>query len=400
MAPSTRLLRAVLPAALFLSCVQYVDLGEPVDPATAADHALERLEMLESFRFSLSFHSDTPFALGADMTGTWQSPDREYWKGAWTRAGERTGFEMVGAGDVQYRMEDGEWEREPRGVETRVMDQVEQLLHGKRKELVGQEGDVYRYEFSPWLPVLDPARTRTFRATLELDARNGLPLGISCVDSSGEVSWDAGFSRFNRAGRVSVPFVVRQEAVLALGGRACCGTRRRAEAILRRRLAELGWEFRLSRRWCRTVLQLGQDITRSQVEMALAPGKVEVWEAERVEGGTGTPGEVVMVGGDAAFRVRLLRLAGTNGDFEASLEQELLPEPAVSLSFEEPSALDVGPGRLLVLVLDGEGLDAVGPVTGPVVRFRRLDSRQRFAVLAAQANHAPMPVGFVVTDWR
>jgi hypothetical protein len=148
------------------------------------------------------------------------------------------------------------------------------------------------------------------------------------------------------------------------------------------------------------VLQLGQDINRSQVEMALEPGRVEVWEAERVEGLSGSEDGVLMVGGDAAFRVRLLRLAGTNGSFEAALEQELLPEPAVALRFNEPAALEAAPGRLLVLVVDGIVLDAVGPASGTVVRFRRLDSRQRFGVLAVQANHDPMPVGLVVTDWR
>ncbi|MBN2538078.1 hypothetical protein JXB37_07380, partial [candidate division WOR-3 bacterium] len=200
--------RAAFVGACLLAagCVRYVNLGEPPAPDQAPKVAVERLQMLESFRFRVDFHTDAPFDVGASFRGNWQAPDREAWQGAWFRAGRREPVELVAAGEIQYRREGRDWEREPRGVETRVLEQLRQVLERPHFTRTEDRSGRWHYRFEPWLPLLDPGRQRTFQASLLVEPTTGLPVSISARDSSGGAHWDIRLDRFNRAAAVRLPF--------------------------------------------------------------------------------------------------------------------------------------------------------------------------------------------------
>lgn len=393
MAPSTR--AAFVGACLLAAgCVRYVNLGEPPAPDQAPRVAVERLRMLESFRFRLDFHTDTPFDIGASFRGSWQAPDREAWQGAWFRAGRREPAELVAAGEIQYRREGRDWEREPRGVETRVLEQLRQALERPQFTRTEDRYGRWHYRFEPWLPLLDPGRQRAFDASLLVDPATGLPVSVNARDSSGEAHWNLRFDRFNRAAAVRLPFRAEVSARLVAGRRV---GRRDSELMVRtvrQRLAETGWEWRLYRRWGRLHLELAQSVVTDRLELLVAPGLVELWEVMPLAVGERAEPDWI-VGDDAAFRVKPVRFLARNGDFTARAEGLLLPEPKLELALRD-SLPEIAPGNLLALVLDGRALAASAPAGRATAGFLLPVGRAGTELVAVLANGPALPVGFRV----
>ncbi len=388
---------------LVLACITAVDKPGIVDPAQAPDQTWQRLKGLESFRFHLRYHTDTPFALGADFVGVWSAPDRESWTGHMWRGAEREKVTLIAAGDAQYERDRAGWHRSQRGLETQILEQAQQVLRGKQVSLLESEGMTYRYRFKPTLPVLDPARTKSFAGTMKIDSRSGLPVGISCSDPLGSAEWELVFDRFNRAGRVTVPFVPELELVIAPERRLGRKELNVAVVVLRKRLDELDWDYRLFRRWGKLVLQLDRKVARGWLELLLSAGNIEIWSAERVVDSTVTEDtRVLVVGGDASFRVTLGQKIGGNGDFDVSSKLGFLPEPKLLFAFRDSAGfrLDPGAGRLLVLAVNGDVLDCSRAIVELGVEFSGLSGKEFARIVAALANQAAMPAGFKVVSVR
>ena len=386
-----------------VACFQAVNPGPPVGPEEAPSEAWRRLESLNSFRFHIRYGTTGPLALGADMQGIWEAPDREAWDGAWWRGPDRVRTALVGAGDVQYERGSGGWTRSPRGVETRVLEQARQVLRVKRLDYRGETGGVYRYEFQPWLPVLDPARQKTFAGVLRIDRQTGLPLGIRCTEPLGRAEWSLRFGRFDRAGHVRVPFVAEQELVLAVSGRVGRNGLDSMVRGIRARLEGLSRGYRLFRRWGRLVLQVERRLAGDPLGLVLAPGRVELWQAVRVDGDTTPEGQsptVHEVGGDASVKVRLVRRIAVNPGLQAEIRHELLPEPLLVFTLPDVAGDTAASLSPVALVLDGRVLDITGAVRESSVEFGNLGARERIAILVELANHPPLPAGFNVVSER
>jgi hypothetical protein len=391
--PSIELRFAAFAVLLLAGCVHSVRLGEPPTPERAPEEAVERLRRLESFRFRLDYRTDTPTELSARFSGIWQAPDREAWQGVWLSDGRREPVRLVAAGDVQYRAAGRLWEREPRGFEARLLEQLRQALDRRRFTRDEESARRWVYDFEPWLPLLDPGRQRHFDASLVIDPDNGLPLSVSAQDSAGRAFWKLRLDRFNRAGRVELPF--RPEVEVRLEPERRVG---RLELDLmvrsvRERLAGLGWEWRLFRRCGRLVLQVGQAVPPSRVELLVVAGAVELWEVEPLPVGDRSESSW-LVGDDASFRVRPIRVLARNGDFRASAEGLLLPEPRIEVVAARDSLPATAVGNLVALVLDGDVLAATTATGTGAIGFQLPLDRLGSELVAVLANHRAAPAGF------
>ncbi|MFO7676320.1 MAG: hypothetical protein R6X12_08405 [bacterium] len=397
---------------LFLSagCRQAVDVGPPVEPETAPAEIGSRLRRLAGFAFRLEYHTDRPFELGASFSGVRDSSDRERWEGVWWRGGERRSYHVFGDGSVQYERAGSAWSRVPRGNESRFFDHLESVLRaagltgdGRRPalEFAGEAGGVYRYEFEPRMPLLDPTGQKRMRGELELDRRTGLLRRVICREVDGPARWELGLSRFNRVGPVVVPFVPAMELVLAPegpGGRAGLDLAVRVAAD-RLRAAEL--RHRFLRRWGQLLLQLERDVPAGVLGLLLGPADVGLWAGDyAVPGETlGGPGHReaapsarsvgVQVGGDAARLVVLTARLGGNGDFEVGTGLEFTQQPTLIFDTRDsdgsPALPDSG---LVVLVLDGRPVDAA-PARSGRVEFIDVGGRELVSALAVAATLPP-----------
>ena len=381
-----------------IACFHAVNPGPPVGPDEAPVEAWRRLESLGSFRFHIQYRTSGPLALGADMQGIWEAPDREAWGGTWWRGSDRLRTALVGVGDVQYERGPDGWTRSPRGVETRVLEQARQVLRVKRLDYKGETGGIYRYEFQPWLSLLDPARQKTFAGVLRIDRRTGLPLDIRCTESLGRAEWSLRFGRFDRAGHVRVPFVTEQELTIAAGGRVSRNGLDSMVRAVRARLEGLSRGYRLFRRWGRLVLQLERRFAREPLELLLAPGRVELWQAVRVAGDMSST--VHEVGGDASVKVRLLHRVAANPGLRAEIRHELLPEPLLAITLPDVAGDTAASLSLVALVLDDRVLDITGATNGDRVEFGNLGARERITILVELTNRPPLPVGFDILSER
>ncbi len=389
-------LRVICGCLLILTCVRTTEKSSVINPGKAPKAVLQRLKGLESFRFRLSYQTDSPFFLGARLSGAWNAPDHESWVGYYWRGDKRERVSLVGAGDIQYENDHGVWHRSPRGLETEILEQVRQVIRGKQISFVESKGNIYRYRFKPCLPVLDPGQTKSFSGTMEIDNHSGLPVRISCADESGSAEWKLILDRFNSAGRVKIPFVAKMALTIGPSQKVSRGEFNQAVTVLRKRLEELDWDYRLFRRWGKLILQLDRQVSRSPLKLLLSPGKVEIWCAEQLDSSSALQGDSgIAVGGDVSFRVILKQKIGKNGDFEARLRQEFLPEPGLLFAFEDTSMLSrPDMNRLLVLVVNGDILDYSRTTVESGVEFSSLENKEIMRVLAALANQPAMPTGF------
>lgn len=385
-----RLRRLLTPGLLLLfigtGCRHAVNLSPPPEPGRAVEEAGARLGRLENFAFRLSYHTDRPFELGADFTGVRDSSDREIWRGTWRRAGTRTPFAVVGDGEIQYELLEDGWSREPRGIESRVLDHLEQVLRTPEFRFDGETRSALRYRFDPKLPLLDPSGQKRIVGELEICRRTGLPLRARCREQDGPARWELSLSNFNRAGAVTVPFVPVQElAVAPLGrasrrelGRSVRTVAARLEALSRRHRFFRAGPFDPDRRWGQLFLQLEREESAPLIERLLGPGRIELWAAETAVGN----GALVEIGGDASRLARPVRLLGGNGDFDVSTELEFLARPTLAFSGREERPLLEE--ELVLLVVDGHALDAARVRSGRL-EFVSIGGREQVQALAAVA---------------
>jgi len=381
--------------AALAGCYRFATPGPPVDAREAPQEAWRRLAQLESFGFRLAYHTDTPLSFGADFSGVWHSPDREYWSGVWRRGDKLERVEFRASGEAQYERRGGAWQRSNRGMETDILKQVEQVVAGKQMVLRDSAAGVYRYEFKPWLPVLDPSRQREFSGLLEVNRSSGLPLRVHARDNDASAEWEAGFGRFNRAGDVGIPFVAEMEVVLAPEKRMSRSELGRSVVVLRQRLDFAGWEHRLYRRCGKLVLALGRTPPVRHLNLLLSCGRVELWTVVRAEASDET---AIMVGEDPSFRVLLKRPVAANGDFEIEVRSEPLPEAV--LQFESDRILPVSGDTLLALVVDGLVVDCIGKAEFGRAVFAGSVDRESASVLAALGSNRVNSTGFRILESR
>jgi len=183
----SRLVRGPVPALCVLlasSCASLLRAPQPMAPEQAGAGAWERLTRLESFGFTLAFHTDVPFPIEVRFAGRRVQPDREMWAGCMRRRTETSRVELRAEGPDQYEKEQSGWRRTMRGIETRILEQGEGALRGRPLEFAGVEHGHYRYTFKPDLPILDPTRSKKLRGVMEVDPRSGLPVRLYCSDSA------------------------------------------------------------------------------------------------------------------------------------------------------------------------------------------------------------------------
>jgi hypothetical protein len=295
---SARRSAPLLSVLLTFSCAGLVRSTRPMAPDQAGAGAWERLARLQSFRFTLYFHTDTPFPIEVRFSGVHELADREVWSGYMRRRDEVSKVELRAEGPDQYEKEHPGWRRTIRGIETRVLEQGEGAFRGRRLEFTGSEHGRYRFTFKPDLPILDPTQTKKLTGFMEVDPYSGLPVRLYCSDSGKTAEWELRLGRFNRAGSVEVPY----QPAMTVDARPANALDRagfdRTAAILNQRLAELGWDHRLRRTGRGLTLLLGQPKSRRQVELLFSRGRVEIWQG-RWTGSGQTPdsGAAVEVGG-------------------------------------------------------------------------------------------------------
>ncbi len=395
-----------------VSCYRFANPGPPVDAQTAPKQAWSRLAALESFRFRLRYHTATPFALGADFAGFWHKPDCEVWTGYWRRGDSLERVEFRAIGERQYEKTRGGWQRASRGVETRIFDQVNQVLAGKEMMFQDSTKKKYRYRFEPWLPILDPARQKKLAGEFEIDRVSGLPLRVFVTESRERITqdpesgvragleWEARFDQFNRAGTVVAPFVAEQEVMIAPEKKLSRAALGQTVATLRRRLERLNLEYRLERRCGRLVLALGRRTSSAALALLLARGRIELWTATR----SSRPDSGLVVGDDVSFRVALRELIAMNGQYEVKAEVEPLPEPRISFELTSGDSAVAGVVQnrdtLVALVLDGQVLDCARGIDGNRVLFTGWGNKETALALAAVASSQALEAGFKILHSR
>ncbi len=381
---------------LACSCTPFVRRGKPLSPDEAARGFAERLKAAQSFAFRLSYHTDIPFPLGAEFSGLRQSSDREEWNGTWTRGSERSKVALRAAGPVQYEYENGKWHRTQRGVETRVLDQLQPVVKGSRLTFMKTEAGRHFYQFTPEVPILDPTQTRKLSGTIEIDIHSGLPRNVYCSDSTRTAEWRLSFSRFNRAGRVRVPFVPVQTITVAPSRRLSRAEFRRAEQVIEARLRTTDPEAEIEPARGGLRLSMSRRLSEREVELLLGQGRVEV-RAARVTTEADTAGSV-KVGDDAATRVALGRMIAGPGSMTAELVADVPVRPGLAVFPQRPGIISGSTDRdtVLVFVLDGAVLSAArGQADGRIV-FYDLGSEDLIVVLAGVVNSGVLPARFRV----
>ena len=365
----------------------------PVTPEQAGAGAWARLARLNSFGFTLSFHTDVPFPIEVRFTGKCELPDREVWTGYMRRRTDVSRVELRAEGPDQYEKEGSSWRRTMRGIKTRVLEQGEGAFRGKSLVFAGTEHGRYQFTFNPDLPILDPTRMKKLKGVMEVDPHSGLPVRLYCADSARTAEWELRLGRFNRAGSVVVPYqpamTVEARPARALSRAEFGG----AVGILNERLAKLGWDCRLRRTGSALTLLLGQSKSHRQVEWLFSRGDVGVWQGRWA--GVGDPQDSVTaleVGGDAARRVVLVQLLGGNGQLGETVRAETPLAARLEVSVAVPDT--TGPA---VLVVDGRALSAAMPGLNGKLLFSDIGSEDDVRVIAALVAFSTMPAGFNAT---
>jgi hypothetical protein len=359
-------------------------------PEQAGAGAWGRLTGLESFRFTLAFHTDVPFPIEVRFTGRRARPDREVWTGCMRRRAETSRVELRADGPDQYERERSGWRRTIRGIETRILEQGGGAFCGRPLEFVGTERGRYRFAFQPDLPILDPTLSKKLTGTMEVDPHTGLPVRLFCRDSAGTAEWELRLGRFNRAGSVSIPYEPAMTVDALPAGKLNRNGLGLATAVLNQRLARLGWNSRMRRTARGLELLLGQPKSRRQVELLFSRGRVEVWQGRWVGIGE-TAGAAVEVGGDASRRFALGRLLAANKEIgaEARTTTPLTAVLATSLT------LTAGDGPAVLLV-DGSAISAAAPGPDGELSFIDVGNEDDVRVIAALASGGVIQSDFEV----
>jgi hypothetical protein len=360
-------------------------------PEQAGTGVWERLAQLESFGFTLTFHTDMPFPIEVRFSGTHERADREVWSGYMGRRSEVTRVELRAEGPDQYERERSGWHRTLRGIETRVLEQGEGAFSGSPLKFMRAEHGRYFFAFKPDLPILDPSQTKRLTGVMEVDSRSGLPVRLYCSDSAKTAEWELRLGRFNRAGSVSIPYEPAMTVDARPTGRVSRDAFNRAIATIEERLSKLGWEHRLSRTSHGLALLLRQPKSRRQVELLFGRGNVEVWQGRWI--GIGESSDAAIeVGGDAARRVVLEHLLAANEQIAATVRTTTPQAAALVTSVSLPENRG-----LAILVLDHTAMSAASSGPDGKLVFQDIGNSDDVSVIAALASSGVIPTDFGLT---
>lgn len=381
-------------AILLLGCNSRILIRRSFEPEQIDRNYWKILTQLNSFTFTLYYHTDWPTTITAKYSGRYNRPDREQWDGYWEREDVTKVIRLRAWGDWQFAMEGTTWRKTPRGLESKIFDQIEQLFHDAHLEYLGLEKGRFRYRFKPHLPLLDLPEQKHMSGILEIDAKSNLPVRIYCLADDRSAEWDMRFERCNRAGKIKFPFVPAIRIVVTtLKGGVNYFRINEAKTIIRNRLKYLGIECQLKTMGIfpnsKFAVLMDRVFTQPALRMLFGVGRVELWKGEWSDG-TGASGVTRPVGRDASKRVVLRTLLAGNQE----LNTELVPE------------LPVAPPRLLVTISSkekkGEGLPVLvldGVVLGVGVweerdrcSFGDIGGEETARIVAALARQKPLPL--------
>jgi hypothetical protein len=372
--------------------VHTVRRSEVWAPDSAWRDCWRRLESRRSFRFRLDYSTDSPLPVTAHYTGRWLSPDREAWEGEWVRGGERRAVSLRASGERQYESQGGGWTASQRGVETRIIEQLRQVVRAPRASFEGRTGGVYVFAFSPDLRFLDPAGQKSFRGRAEVDVGLGVPIRVSCTDSAGTASWNAEFRDFDHPVRIELPFASAMSLDLVPGRRLAWCRRGAVRTGLARRLDEMSWQHRL--RWQGRALRVELAEARPGHVLGLlgSEGVLQLWSCRALQGDSFGGDRPLAVGGDASRRVVLDYLLGANPELPVDVRT---PTPVEPLLRVRPPRVPAA-GTLVALVLDGEVLSTATASDSGTADFADIGSLETARAIGAIAATAPLPTRLVV----
>ncbi|MGQ9708712.1 MAG: hypothetical protein ACUVUR_07575, partial [bacterium] len=294
-------------------------------------------------------------------------PDREAWDGFYERHGERVRVCLRAKGEIQFAKNDSGWQSQPRGLETKILEQIEQVLYDSKLEFLSEEKGRYRFRFNPQMTLIDPLRAKGLTGILEVDRVTALPVRIYCADDRKSAELDIRLDRFNRAGGVNIPFVpVMRLSLVPNRQRLSRSEQREAATILKQRLTELGIEHRLKWTGVGYDLRIDRMMTGRSLELLASTGRVEVWtgvwadldsptEWGKMEGGGVRR---VMVAGDAAKQVILQRQVADNQQMDAKADCNLPFKPELVIELKSsPTMTALSDSAVLVMLVDGKAFD-------------------------------------------
>ncbi len=354
------------------------------------------LNRLNSFSFSLYYHTDWPTTISARFSGVYNIPDREKWDGYWEREKDRKTVRIRAKGEWQFALEDSGWYKMPRGVESRIFKQIEQVLHNAQLEFLGLEKGRYRYRFKPNLPLLDLPGLKQIIGILEMDGRTGLPRRIYCYAEDKSAEWEMRFGRFNRAGRIKFPFVPAVSVFLDAAEAKGIFKINKAKSIIRNRLKflEVESQFKsLGFLSCNKFeVLIDRNFSNPTLRLLFGMGRVEVWDAVWADSGDFS-GKSIPVAGDASKQVVLKTLLASN--------QQLKAEPVFDLPVGARlrTIVPAGPRKsqgVTVLVLDGAVLGIGVWEDAERCSFADIGGDEMVRVVAALASQEPLSFGFRV----
>ncbi|MEO0051562.1 MAG: hypothetical protein ABIK11_03325 [candidate division WOR-3 bacterium] len=370
-------------------------------PEEIDSRVYRRLAGRKSFAFSVAYHTDVPVLLSAHSRGVWQSPDREAWDGFWIREEQKNKIRMRANGDVQFLWTDSGWQIQPRGLESKILDQLEQLLADVQLSYRGEFAGRYRFQFQPKMSLIDPLRQRSLSGILEVDVHSGLPVRVYVGDPERRAEWEARFSGFDRKVKVEIPFVPVLRLELAPERRLRGSERWLASARIGHRLRLLGIDCRQNWKKGNLELVLDQVLSRTAVELLISRGQVELWRGRWVKPGESTGGRVVQAGIDAARRVELSERLGDNTQLRAEIDTSIPLQPKLTVTgrfaFQDSSSY--------VLLTDQRVLgitELAEPLDAGAIRLQFCDSGGADVVRALQMLFSvpPLPVSLRVLSYE
>ncbi|MBN2380680.1 hypothetical protein JXM67_12845 [candidate division WOR-3 bacterium] len=279
------LTRRIFPSVFFVGvvlvltgCVNILKPPEDILYEDIPEYSWETLLLQHSFNFNYNSYSDV-FSFEVRGKGQVVMPDALRFKGTWKLGEEERVLDMAAAGSFQLEKEGGQWVARQRSEETKIIDQVDQVLRysllrkkGKGFELVEDEGKVLNYSFTPALAHLDPKFEKEFDAILVIDGRTLLAKEIHVISDDEEVGFDFEISSVNRAKKIGLPFsanfMITYDHEWGSTGKATRG--------LKKRLKELGRESRIHVRQGEIEVRLALPVDESIARALGEPGQLTI----------------------------------------------------------------------------------------------------------------------------
>jgi hypothetical protein len=293
---------------------------------------------------------------------------------------------------VQFYLTDSGWQVQPRGLETRILTQLEQMLTDAQLDYVGEADGKMRFQFQPKLTLIDPLRVKALNGQLEIERSSGLPVRIYCADAQKSTEWEVRFFRFNRAGRVELPFVPAIRFRVMVNKPITGSVRRKLVTILARRFEHAGVAYRFRWQGTNLTVMLDQALPRGAIELLVGQGRVELWRGRWVGAADTGTGRVLPVGIDAARQVELQELLGINGTLQAELDTTIPQHPGLAVSGGFPHREK----SLYILLVDGKvfGTASAASTSAEVVtiRFFEGESEELLRAISVLLNTEPLPV--------